>query len=339
MTDITALAPETGLIPPVLLVLALALDWILGDMQLLFRFVPHPVVLMGRLIGILDKKLNRPSRSERARIVRGLLVTLFVVGLSAAAGWGIENLTGRIPYGWLVDVFLVSVLLAGRSLFAYVGRVAGALKKDGLAGGRKAVAHIVGRDPSALDQHGVARAAVESLSENFSDGVVAPAFWYALLGLPGIFAYKAINTLDSMIGYRTEKHAAFGMVAAKLDDAVNWIPARLSGLAIMLAACVIPRAHPVAAFRAMAAFAGRHASPNAGWPEGAMAGALNLALGGPRRYPGGVSEAAWIGDGRARLTPADIRAAQSLYVVANILIAIAALAGVVLADGLPMSLV
>lgn len=309
--------PAFGPTVAMLLVLALLLDWILGDMRWFYRFVPHPVVLIGKLITALDRRLNRDTRSGRNRMIRGALVAVVVVGLSALIGWGIDRGLDEIPYGWAAEVFLVSVLLAARSLFSHVGDVAHALKSDGVDGGRKAVAHIVGRDPSTLDEHGVARAAVESLAENFADGVAAPAFWYLVFGLPGILAYKAVNTLDSMIGYRNAKYKDFGMAAARLDDIVNWIPARLTGILICISAFFSPKSAPLRAVRAMFRFAGKHASPNAGWPEGAMAGALDLALGGPRRYPGGISEAAWIGDGRARLTPGDIRAAQYLYAIAN----------------------
>lgn len=321
MNSLDFAVPAFGLSTALLLTLALALDWILGEMRWFYRFVPHPVVLIGNLIGWLEKRLNRDTRSGRNRMIRGALVTAFVVGLAGLVGWGMDWGLRHVPYGWVAEVFLVSVLLAAKSLFTHVGNVAKALKKDGVKGGREAVAHIVGRDPSQLDAHGVARAAVESLAENFADGVIAPAFWYLVFGLPGILAYKAINTLDSMIGYRNARYKDFGMAAARLDDIVNWIPARLTGLLVCLAAVLSPKSAPVRALHVMTRFAGKHASPNAGWPEGAMAGALDLALGGPRRYPGGVSEAAWIGDGRARLTAGDIRAAQYIYAVANGLMA------------------
>ncbi|WP_259781518.1 adenosylcobinamide-phosphate synthase CbiB [Aestuariispira ectoiniformans] len=330
MNSIDLAVPAFGLSTAMILALALVLDWALGDMRWFYRFVPHPVVLIGRLIGILDKRLNRESRSSRNRMIRGAMVTAFVVLLCALIGWGLDRGLRQVPYGWGIEVFLVSILLAARSLFTHVGNVAKALKADGLEGGRKAVAHIVGRDPSQLDSHGVARAAVESLAENFADGVIAPAFWYLIFGLPGILAYKAINTLDSMIGYRNARYKDFGMAAARFDDLANWIPARLTGVLVCLAAALSPKSAPVQAARSMIRFAGKHASPNAGWPEGAMAGALDLALGGPRRYPGGISEAAWIGDGRARLTAGDIRAAQYVYAVAN---------GLVLAGTLTFALV
>lgn len=310
--------PEQGFILPVMLGLALLLDWLLGDMRWFFKFAPHPVVLIGKLISFLEKKLNRESRSKNARIARGLVVTLFVTGFSALIGYVLSKAFSLIPYGWLGEILLVAILLAGRSLFTHVGAVAKGLKEGGIEGGREAVSHIVGRDPKTLDEFGVARAAVESLAENYADGVVAPAFWYLIFGLPGILAYKAINTLDSMIGYRTKRYKQFGMTAARLDDLANWIPARLSALIITLAAFFAPRANPFRAIKFIHKFAGKHASPNAGWPEGAMAGALDFALGGPRRYPGGVKEAAWIGSGKARLKPADIRASQTLYLISNL---------------------
>ena len=200
------------------------------------------------------------------------------------------------------------------------------LERD-LETGRAAVGHIVGRDTASLDEPGVARAAIESLAENFSDGTVAPAFWFLVLGLPGLAAYKAVNTLDSMIGHRSPRYEAFGKVAARLDDAVNWPPARLTGVALALAAPVVRRAGLRDACRAMVWDARRHRSPNAGWPESAMAGALGLRLAGPRWYQGRVVDDAWMGDGRAEVTAADIHAALSLYLIAGILLAAGLLAG------------
>jgi adenosylcobinamide-phosphate synthase len=174
----------------------------------------------------------------------------------------------------------------------------------------------VGRDPAHLDAHGIARAAIESLAENFGDGVVAPVFWYVLFGFPGLLVYKAINTMDSMIGYKTPHYKAFGFSAARIDDIVNIIPARLAGLFLVLAAIFVPTANPMRAARVMLRDAGKHRSPNAGWPEAAVAGALNLALAGPRRYPGRVVKDPWIGDGSAKATHRDIRRALYLYAVA-----------------------
>lgn len=311
-----------ALIPAVILIIAILFDWLCGDMRWLFNILPHPVVIIGKMISFLDKKLNRGNRSDINRTIRGLVVVLFVVGSTGLTGHLIILALTDLPYGWAIEAFIASVLLAGRSLFTHVHAVRVALRKDGVTGGRVAVAHIVGRDPKLLDKHGVVRAAIESLAENFADGFVAPIFWYLLLGLPGLFAYKAINTLDSMIGYKTKRHKAFGMIAAKLDDVANWIPARMTGALLIIAAFFTPNANPFRALKIMWNFADRHASPNAGWPEAAMAGAFDMALGGPRQYPGGVSDAVWIGEGRARLDASDIGQAGYLYLVANLLIVI-----------------
>jgi adenosylcobinamide-phosphate synthase len=238
--------------------------------------------------------------------------------------------TRRWAWGWVVEVLLVGVLVAQRSLYDHVFAVCRALETGGIAAGREAVRHIVGRDPNSLDEYGVARAGIESLFENFSDGVVAPAFWYVLLGLPGLLAYKAVNTLDSMIGHRSPRYKDFGMAAARLDTAANFLPARLAGAIIALAGIVAPRGNPAMALKTMLRDARKHRSVNAGWPEAAGAGALGLALAGPRRYGAEVVNDPWIGGGRARATPADMRRALYLFVVACLvhagLIALLALA-------------
>jgi adenosylcobinamide-phosphate synthase len=243
-------------------------------------------------------------------------VAAFVIVSSAAVGLGITWLSGTIPYAWLLELFLVTWLLAQRSLFNHVRAVGKALKSQGLEAGRQAVAHIVGRDVRLLDEHGVARAAIESCAENYSDGVVAPTFWYALFGFPGLLVYKAVNTMDSMIGYRSPRYRAFGMVAARTDDTANFLPARLAGVFLCTAALFVPTARPVAGLRTMLRDAGNHRSVNAGWPEGAAAGALGLALAGPRKYTDSVIDDAWIGDGRAKATARDIDRALYLYAVA-----------------------
>jgi adenosylcobinamide-phosphate synthase len=303
--------------PFAILLLALAVDLAFGDMAMVFRLLPHPVVIVGRGIGFFDKRLNREGRSDAARQFRGVVAVVMLVGAAAAIGWAIGEYLRVIHYAWAIEALLVAVLLAQRSLFEHVAAVGKALQADGLSGGRAAVAKIVGRDPESLDEHGVARAAIESLFENFSDGVIAPGFWYLLLGLPGLFACKTANTLDSMIGHRSPKYLYFGWAAARLDDALNWIPARLTALLVWLAALVLPGARFGAAIRATLADAGKHRSPNAGWPEAAAAGALGLALGGPRRYIGTVMNEPWLGDGRARATVVDIGAALKLYLAAG----------------------
>lgn len=316
------MSPETALPisdlahPLALLLPALVIDAVVGDPVWFYRRFPHPVAIIGRLIAWLERRLNRPQRAARDRMWRGLGTVIVVVGLATAVAVAVERLAARLEWGWAIELALVTMLIAQRSLFDHVRRVASALRQGGLGPGREAVAHLVGRDPASLDRHGVARAAIESLAENFSDGVVAPVFWYALLGLPGLVAYKAVNTLDSMIGHRSARYAAFGMVAARLDDAVNFLPARLSGLLMCAAAAFVPSARPLAALRTMLRDARRHRSPNAGWPEAAVAGALDLALAGPRRYGAEVVKDAWMGDGRARADDRDIRRALALFAVA-----------------------
>lgn len=303
-----------------ILVIGMLFDALIGDPRAIYRVIPHPVVLIGKPISFLDRRLNRAERGERALLVRGAMTVVIVVGLATAVGYGLSRLFQAPVWGWMVEAVLVGILLAGRSLHDHVRRVAKGLRQDGLEGGRREIAHIVSRDPRSLDRHGVARSAIESLSENFSDGVVAPLFFYLIFGLPGLLAYKAVNTLDSMIAYKTAKYKSFGFAAAKLDDLANWLPARISGGVVCLAACFTPTAYPIGAARVMLRDAGKHKSPNGGWPEAAFAGALNIALGGPRTYPGGEVVGVWIGDGRARLEPRDIDRSRALYIVANLLI-------------------
>lgn len=308
-----------GFDPLLVLLLGLALDAALGDLPWLFRFIPHPIRLLGTLIDAAEKRLNRPQRSEAARFRRGAGLLVVLVAGAAGLGWAAQELFCRLRYGWALEAAVVAVLVAQRSLFDAVRRVGLALAAGGLKGGREAVAHIVGRDPARLDEHGVARAAIESCAENFSDAVVAPVFWTVLLGLPGLLAYKTVNTLDSMIGYRNERFAAFGQASARFDDLVNLVPARLAGLLLVVAALFAPRARPLGGLRTMLADARNHRSPNSGWPEAAMAGALDLSLAGPRHYPQLTVNDKWIGEGRARATVGDIRRALYLYAVACLL--------------------
>ena len=299
--------------PLLLLAAGLAIDALFGDMPALFARIPHPIVLAGRGVAFFDRKLNREIRSEQSRRTRGIITVIVLVGGAAALGWVIEQLCRGSLAGIAIEILLIAVLVAQRSLFDHVAAVARALADGGLLAGREAVRHIVGRDPASLDAHGVARAAIESLAENFSDGVVAPVFWYLVLGLPGLFAYKMANTLDSMIGHRTPHYLAFGWAAARLDDLANFVPARISGVLIAAAAFFARDGRPSRALLIMLRDGRKHRSLNAGWPEGAMAGALGLALAGPRRYAEGVVADPWVGEGTARAAPADIARALMIY--------------------------
>src|SRR5215471_4699872 len=277
-------------------------------MPAIFQRVPHPVVLAGRAIAFFDRKLNREIRSETSRRDCGVVTVVLLVGAAAATGFAIEWICREDPMGAVVECVLIGTLIAQRSLYDHVATVAKALDAGGLAAGRAAVRHIVGRDPTSLDAHGAARAAIESLAENFSDGVVAPAFWYLVLGLPGLFAYKMANTLDSMIGHKSERYRAFGWAAARFDDLLNLVPAPISGLLIAAAAAFDRETCAGRALGIMLRDGRKHHSPNAGWPEAAMAGALGLMLAGPRHYGGELVDDAWMGvGGRTDATSADIR--------------------------------
>jgi len=306
--------------PLLILVAALLVDAAIGDPPALWRRVPHPVMLIGKLIDFLDGKLNRPSRSDYDRRLRGALVGAGMTIGAVALGLLVTALRKATGWGWMVELTLCWSLIAQRSLYSHVSAVAKGLDQGGLLAGRLEVAKIVGRDPASLDEHGVSRAAIESCAENFADGVVAPVFWFLLFGMPGLLAYKTVNTLDSMIGHRNETYREFGMVSARLDDAMNLIPARLSGLLLSLASLFVPGGNPAKALQVMLRDHGHHRSPNSGWPEAAMAGALGLSLAGPRRYPGYVAEEQWIGDGRSQATAADIRSALRVMAVSCLLL-------------------
>ena len=285
----------------------------MGYPDWLGQSIGHPVTWVGRLIGLLDDGLNDERLSSASRRAAGIGSLLIVIGITGGAAYVVEQGLFWLPLGVVFAALPASTLLAQRSLHAHVERVATALEREGLAAGRKAVAHIVGRDTRALDEAAVARAAIESLAENFSDGVVAPALWLATGGLAGGVIYKAINTADSMIGHRTRRHEAFGWAAARLDDLVNLPASRLSALLLIAAAATTGRTAAVEAWRAVLRDASRHRSPNAGYPEAAMAGALDLALAGPRIYDGIEIADAIMGRGRRAATAADIRNALALF--------------------------
>ncbi|MBI4968388.1 MAG: cobalamin biosynthesis protein CobD [Rhodospirillales bacterium] len=319
MLPITYAGPQP-IDPFLLLLAALALEALIGEPPLVFRILPHPVKLLGAIIGWIEKKLNRPQRSQMDRAFRGLLLLLVMLGLAGLASWGVVEVKRAFRYGWVLELLLAWTLLAQRGLFDAVEAVGRALRDQGLSAGRVAVGRIVGRDVERLDEHGVARAAIESCAENFSDAVVAPVFWYVLLGFPGLLAYKTVNTLDSMVGHKSERYKAFGVTSARLDDLANLIPARLSGLLLSLAALFVPTANPWRAFKVMLRDSHKHRSPNAGWPEAAMAGALARALSGPRVYAEGPTPEPWLGEEfSARATAQDVKRALYMLGVACLL--------------------
>lgn len=300
---------------PVLLA-ALVLDWFVGDPDRIWRRWPHPVVWFGRVVGYLDNRLNRPGETTSRQVRAGAFALFAMLAVALVSGLIVEGVLRAFgPLGIAVEIVVVSIFLAQKSLADHVRAVATGLREGGLEGGRAAVSMIVGRDPRSLDKAGVSRAAIESLAENFSDGVVAPAFWFALFGLPGLFAYKMINTANSMIGHRNDKYLHFGRWSARADDVANWIPARISAAIVALGAASIGGYDlGKTAMGGAMRDAGLHRSPNAGWPESAFAAALGIALAGPRIYAGERVEQAWLnGAGRTELDAPDIDAALKLF--------------------------
>jgi adenosylcobinamide-phosphate synthase len=299
---------------PLSLLIALGIDAWYGDPVALYRKLPHPVVVIGKVIAFADRHCNRESDAPRRRRNAGIGLIVALVAAAFLVGGLIQALLLGLPLGWLWLALVMSAFIAQRSLYGHVADVARAIAVSGLEGGRLAVAKIVGRDPNRLDKGGVSRAAIESLAENFSDAVVAPVFWALLLGLPGLIAYKTINTADSMIGHRSDRHRDFGWAAARLDDVVNWPAARLSALLMALGALLLPGADAPQACAVTARDARRHRSPNAGWPEAALAGALGFALNGPRAYDGVPADEPWTNEaGRKVLDAPDIWQALRLY--------------------------
>ncbi|RDE05648.1 adenosylcobinamide-phosphate synthase CbiB [Sphingomonas aracearum] len=297
---------------------ALAMDAAIGWPGALYVRIGHPVGGAAWLIGVAERRWNRPDAAEGRRRGAGVLLMALLVAGTVAICVGVQALAvlllGR--WAWIAVVVLAWPALAQRSLFDHVRAVAVALQGGDLPAARAAVGRIVGRDTDALDEGGVSRAAIESLAESFCDGVVAPLFWLLVAGLPGVWAYKAINTANSLIGHREPRWRAFGWAAARIDDAANWVPARLSGVLLCVAGGggwrVLRRDHA------------RHASPNAGWPEAAMAGALGVALAGPVAYDGAVQEKSWIGEGGRAAMPTDLRRALAIYLRACVLLWLAA---------------
>jgi adenosylcobinamide-phosphate synthase len=299
---------------------ALVIELAFGYPDAIYRWIGHPVSWTGALIAWCDRIWNRQEFSFERRRMLGVATLLVLLAVSVLSGAIIFLLARHFLAGFasvLVCGAVASTLLAQCSLDAHVRGVADALEQKGIEASRQAVSMIVGRDTQNLDEAGVSRAAIESLAENFSDGVVAPLFWLLIAGLPGLFSYKAINTADSMIGHKSDRYFAFGWASARVDDLVNLPASRLSAFWLVLASAMISGLSPRGAITAMWRDAPRHRSPNAGWPEAAMAGALGVRLAGPRAYQGTMRDYHWIGDGRETASAPDIRAALRQYRVAG----------------------
>jgi adenosylcobinamide-phosphate synthase len=309
--------------------IALIVDRAVGYPDALHRAIGHPVEWMGWLLTKIEALLYTSDVSETEARLRGAATLAVLLAAAVFVTWLLAGALTATSLGWIIEPLIASALIAQRSLRDHVRDVADGLDRS-LADGRGAVSRIVGRDPQELDETGVAKAALESLAENTSDGIVAPAIWYAVLGLPGIALYKAANTADSMIGHRSPRYLHFGWAAARFDDLINLPCSRVTGLLFAGAAWI---GSPEDARKALAAMwrdAARHASPNAGWPEAALAGALGLRLGGPRSYAGREVNLAWMGDGREQLDRRDIRSGLRLYGQAlNLLLAAMVFAAIV----------
>ena len=305
-----------------LLTIALVLDYWIGDPDSIWKRVPHPVVLIGGIISWWDGQRNNSqlvaltgADAEKSDFRLGVALVLMLLAGSLLTSWLVWQLGAfSLILSWVTELLIVMVLIAQKSLADHVGRVAEAFRSGGLVAAREAVSMIVGRDVSQLDESGVSRATVESLAENFSDGVTGPVFWYALAGLPGILFYKAVNTADSMIGHHSDNYEYFGKASARVDDWLNWPAARVSAVLIIVAASIQNRGKLPDLWNSTARDAGLHRSPNAGWPEAAVAASLNISLGGERRYAEGVVNASVLNaSGREKLGAADIDEALSLY--------------------------
>ncbi len=300
-----------GLYMPWVLLGALAFEGVVGYPAWVWRSIGHPVSWMGRFLHLGEACLNSHSRHPRRDFLSGMGWLAAGVTLLGAMTWTLSAALGQIAYGWMGELIIIATLVASRSLYTHVRDVQSALSSNNIVEARKRVSLIVGRNTDTLEEPAIARAAVESLAENTSDGVVAPLFWGLVAGLPGIAIYKLVNTADSMWGHRNSRYEWFGKSAARLDDFLNLIPARLTGVLFCLSAASLQRSR--AAFRVMSRDASKHLSPNAGWPEAAVAGALDCRLGGPRMYQAGITQGVWLGDGSEDLEASDLDRSLKLY--------------------------
>lgn len=292
--------------------LALLVERLFGYPKPLYDKIGHPVEWFGTVLKKLEALLYDPQAEPMQARLRGLAVLLALLLIVTIPAVFVASILSTLKFGWIVEALLATALIAQHSLYEHVSAVGKGLDIS-LNEGRKAVARIVGRDPAALDESGIVKGALESLAENASDGIVAPVLWYALLGLPGIVAYKAINTADSMIGHKSERYIYFGWAAARLDDLINLPASRLTGFLFAAAAAWNDQERGKLAVLAMWRDAPKHQSPNAGWPESALAASLGVKFGGPRSYEGARVDLPWMGEGRETLNRDDIRKGLRLY--------------------------
>ena len=308
-----------------ILVLAIVLDMLVGDPDWIWRKVPHPVVWFGQVISTLDRYLNRIRDDRQTRKNFGALAVFIMLAIAMLAGLIFSYVFGYMGViGFAIEIVIVAISIAQKSMSDHIKNIIAPLSSGDIEGARYAVSMIVGRQTSAMNASDVTRSSIESLAENFSDGVVAPVFWYALFGLPGILMYKMLNTADSMIGHKTVEYEDFGWASAKLDDLANWLPARLSALLIAVAARISigPKSFKDAIWTVLNN-ASLHRSPNAGWPETAMAGALGIVLSGPRSYGDKITHEPYLNPtGRLELTHLDLEKSCKLFWLSCILEAV-----------------
>ncbi|MEP3621524.1 MAG: adenosylcobinamide-phosphate synthase CbiB [Lentilitoribacter sp.] len=308
-----------------ILVLAIVLDMLVGDPDWIWRKVPHPVVWFGQVISTLDRYLNRIRDNRQTRKKFGMLAVFIMLTIAMVIGVLFSYIFGHLGLiGFAIEIVIVAILIAQKSMSDHIKNIITPLSSGDIEGARYAVSMIVGRQTSEMNASDVTRSSIESLAENFSDGVVAPVFWYALFGLPGILMYKMLNTADSMIGHKTVEYEDFGWASAKLDDLANWLPARLSALLIAVAALIsIGLKSFKDAIWTVSNNASLHRSPNAGWPETAMAGALGIVLSGPRSYGDKVTHEPYLNPtGRLELTHLDLEKSCKLFWLSCILEAV-----------------
>jgi adenosylcobinamide-phosphate synthase len=303
--------------------LALLVENLVGYPDAIYGRIGHPVEWIGRLITFLEERLNLPADEAQPQKLKGVLAVAALVTAVVIPAALLQWITIHLPFGWVVNVALAIPFIAQKALRDHVQAVVDALAsgETPLTSARIAVGKIVGRDTTRLDESGISKAALESLAENTSDGVVAPALWYAVAGLPGLVFYKAVNTADSMIGHKSERYLHFGWAAARLDDLINLPASRISGLLFAAAAWFISPDAAKRSWHAMWRDASKHGSPNAGWPEAAMAGALDLRFGGPRAYEGEMVDLPWMGDGVEVMTRTDINRGLALFERSMIMLA------------------
>lgn len=327
--DLPEIATRPG--PILLLLTAMALDAAFGPG--LARFLPDPAAWSRRTCADYDRRLNKESRGDKARLLRGMIVVVALMCLAAAAGWGAQWLAAQYRGGRLLELaVLLCCLRAGAALSA-ARRVATALESGALPAARDAAQPLTRRHALSFDQYAAARATLEHTARAFVRRLVAPAFWWLLLGLPGVLMLAAAEGADAAVGRAGARHERFGLTAATLDDALNYLPARLAALLLALAAPFLAGGSLKRAFATLFSDAGKHPSRNMGAPIAALAGALDLALAGPHRDGGVVIDEAWIGSGKARATPQDIARGLTLSRIAALLLALSAALLLLLAAG------